>query len=169
MRRFIAGIALGALLFTAGFVEFYHIAGSLHVDGNVVALGKGVFPDSLRTNGPLTTAGCVVNFGKIIGADSLRVLGTIISSKFNTLPDNTTPSVAGGNNWKCTPASGVTITNFTGGTSGQIVHIVFTNGNATLSDAGNLKLLAGFTSSADDAMILLYDGTNWYELNRSVN
>lgn len=148
----------------------YKINSDLNITGNVTATGKGVFADSIRTNGTMTVGnGCVVSYGKIIGGDSLRVNGPLISSKFNTLPDNTTPSVAGGDNWKCTPASPATITNFTGGTSGQVIKVVFTNGNATLSDAGNLKLSAGLVSSADDEITLLYDGTNWFELSRSVN
>jgi hypothetical protein len=167
MRKFIGGLALG-ILFTIGVG--YLINTSLNVTGDVVATGKGVFPDSLRTNGTFTVGnGCFVSFGKIIGGDSLRVNGPIISAKFNTLPDNTTPSVVGGDNWKCTPAGGTTITTFTGGTSGQVIRVVFTNTNATLSDAGTLKLSAAFTSTADDEMTLLYDGTNWYELSRSVN
>lgn len=169
MRKILALLLLLAVCAAFTGLGTYTLNGSLNLNGDLVAQGKGVFPDSLRTNGPLTTAGCVVNYGKIIGADSLRVLGQIISSKFNTLPDNTTPSVAGANNWKCTPAGATTITTFTGGTSGQVVTIVFTNANATLSDAGTLKLNGGFTSTADDVMTLVYDGTNWYEVSRSVN
>jgi len=89
-----------------------------------------------------------------------------------TLADNTTPSVAGGTVFKCTPAGSTTITTFTGGVAGQIITIIFTNANATLQDSGTLKLAGAstnFVSTADDTMVLEYDGTNWFELDRSVN
>lgn len=99
----------------------------------------------------------------------LEVAGAIISNQCPTLPDNTTPTVADVNVCKCSPAGATTITNFTNGQTGQIIYIIFTNANATLSDAGSLKLNGGFTSTADDTMTLVYDGTNWFELARSVN
>jgi len=56
--------------------------------------------------------------------------------------------------------------------AGQIVTIIFTNANATLSDSGTLKLAGAstnFVSTADDTMVLQWDGSNWFELDRSVN
>lgn len=88
---------------------------------------------------------------------------------FSTLPDNATPSVYGCSQWKCNPAGPTTITNFTNGVRGQEIVIIFENNNATLSDAGTLKLNGGFVSTADDTMRLVFDGTNWFELSRSVN
>jgi hypothetical protein len=104
-----------------------------------------------------------------IDSTGVLVAGSVISNVCPTLPDNTTPSVSNVNACKCSPAGATTITNFTNGQTGQIIYIIFTNANATLSDAGNLKLNGGFTSSGDDTMQLIYDGTNWYELARSVN
>lgn len=161
MRR---GIVLG--LFWAMFIAAtYLLNGSLRVNGDVTATGKGVFPDSIRAGAANFTGDCNVNFGKWAVRDSVRAL-YFLASRFNTLPDNTTPSVAGGNNWKCTPSGATTITNFSSGTSGQVITVVFTNGNATLSGS-NLKLNGAFTSTANDAMRLVYDGTNWYETGRS--
>lgn len=66
-------------------------------------------------------------------------------------------------------AGGNTITSITGGTEGQRIIIVFTDALVTLSDASTLKLNGGFTSSADDTITLVYTGTNWFEVARSVN
>lgn len=172
MKKLWAGFFLGAL----NVIIWLVLTGAMKLNapqnivGDVTITGKMTASDSISTPGSATFGnGCIISFGKIIGGDSARVNGSIISAKFNTLPDNTTPSVSGGDNWKCTPAGATVITNFTGGTSGQTIRLVFTNGNATLSDAGNLKLSAGLVSTADDEITLLYDGTNWYELSRSVN
>lgn len=40
---------------------------------------------------------------------------------------------------------------------------------AGFTDGGNLKLNGDFVATADDSIVLQYDGTNWYELSRSVN
>lgn len=40
---------------------------------------------------------------------------------------------------------------------------------AGFTDGGNLKLNGNFVATADDAIVLQYDGTNWFELSRSVN
>ena len=52
--------------------------------------------------------------------------------------------------------------------AGQIT-IIFTDGLTTVDELTNIKLSAAFTSTADDTMTLVYDGTNWYEVSRSVN
>lgn len=39
----------------------------------------------------------------------------------------------------------------------------------TVSDASNLKLAGDFTTSAGDTLTLISDGSNWYEVARSVN
>ena len=39
----------------------------------------------------------------------------------------------------------------------------------TFTDGSNLKLAGNFVTTADDTITLAYDGTNWYEICRSVN
>jgi hypothetical protein len=82
---------------------------------------------------------------------------------------DTSPSVLLFDKWKASNTGATTITTFDDGSIGQEITVLFTNANTTISEAGNIKLSAAFTSSADDAMKLIYDGTNWYELSRSVN
>ena len=40
--------------------------------------------------------------------------------------------------------------------------------NASAND-GNLKLAGNFVTTADDVITMTGDGTNWYEVSRSVN
>jgi len=89
---------------------------------------------------------------------------------FRTFTDaDTTPSVKDGLNFKTANTGPTTITMFDDGGEGQIITVVFTDAVTTLTDGGNLKLAGAFTSTADDTMQLVFDGTNWFELSRSVN
>lgn len=69
----------------------------------------------------------------------------------------------------------VTITGTTGitsitatGHSGAVITLVFAAA-LTVTDGSNLKLASSFTATADDTLTLACDGTNWYEVARSVN
>ena len=56
-------------------------------------------------------------------------------------------------------------------TIGQIIHVLITTGNTTIQAGPNLHLQGGinFSGSVNDVITLLYDGTSWYEVSRSVN
>jgi len=64
-------------------------------------------------------------------------------------------------------------TNFTNiTTTNMITGACFTmifDGALTITDGGNLKLSANYTTSADDTLTVCFDGTNYYETGRSVN
>ena len=64
-----------------------------------------------------------------------------------------------------------TITLFDGGSVGQEITIIFGDVNTTIADGASLHLSGGvnFVSSADDTLKLIYDGSSWYEITRSVN
>jgi hypothetical protein len=69
----------------------------------------------------------------------------------------------------------VTITGATGITSisteghaGHRVTLIFAS-TPTVTDGSNLKLAGNFTATADDTLTLACDGSNWYEVARSVN
>ncbi len=90
--------------------------------------------------------------------------------KFRTFGiGDTTPSVADGETFKTVNTGATSITTFDDGKDGQEILIVFTDVNTTISEAANIKLSAAFTSTADDVMRLIFDGTSWYEVSRSVN
>lgn len=62
----------------------------------------------------------------------------------------------------------VTITSVTAKTAGTIVILQF-DGSLTFTDGSNLKLNGNFSTTADDTITLVSDGTNWYEVGRSAN
>lgn len=53
-------------------------------------------------------------------------------------------------------------------TAGRLLFLRFDN-ILTFTDGNNLKLAGNLVTSADDTITLISDGTNWYELARSVN
>lgn len=85
--------------------------------------------------------------------------GSVASAATITLPDT---------------ATAVTVTGTTGITSvtiapaGRVVVLLFT-ATLTVTDGSNLKLAGNFSATADDTLMLLSDGTNWYEVSRSNN
>jgi hypothetical protein len=84
---------------------------------------------------------------------------------------STTPSVSGTNLLSITNAAATTITNFTNGTQNQVVTIYFNDGNTTIQSNANIRLTGGvdFTGTQYDTLVLLYIGSIWLEISRSVN
>lgn len=61
-----------------------------------------------------------------------------------------------------------TVTNITASYPGRRVTLINTS-TASLADGGNLKLATAGPATADDSISLVCDGTNWFEVGRSVN
>lgn len=103
-------------------------------------------------------------------AGSTLFTGRIVANTITTFGNgDVSPSVYLGNVFKTNNAGATTITTFDDGATGQEISILFTDANTTVSEAGNIRLSAAFTSTADDTMMLMFDGTNWFETSRSVN
>ena len=72
-------------------------------------------------------------------------------------------------------AGGNTVSTITGGVSGQLLVLEFQDVLVTIANdnthaANTIDLVAGNTTFADDATLtLIFDGTSWYEIGRSVN
>lgn len=64
-----------------------------------------------------------------------------------------------------TTITSITATNFQ---SGVVITLIF-DGILTFTDGNNLKLAGNFVTTADDTITLAFDGTNFYEIARSVN
>jgi len=82
--------------------------------------------------------------------------------------DSATPSVAGGNIFYSLNTNPTTITDFTNGTAGQVIYIVFYNANATINTNANIKLAATFNSANTYTLTLMHEGNRWYEIARKV-
>jgi hypothetical protein len=85
-------------------------------------------------------------------------------------PGSTTPSVAGASYMTIINSSPTTITNFTNAIQNQIITLKFDDSNTTINRSNAyLSLGLNFTSSATDTLTLIYIGSLWYEVSRSVN
>lgn len=60
------------------------------------------------------------------------------------------------------------ITNMTVLAAGTMVTLIFDD-VLTFTDGNNLKLAGNFVTTADDTITLMSDGSNWYEVARSIN
>lgn len=60
------------------------------------------------------------------------------------------------------------INSFTGSGPARVITLVFAD-VLTLTDGSNLKLAGNFTTSADDILMGMWDGINFYEISRSAN
>jgi hypothetical protein len=87
-------------------------------------------------------------------------ISTVASAATIALPTDSTVFVISGT------TSITSITAF--GWIGRSATLIF-QGALTLTDGSNLKLGGNFVTTADDAISLTCDGTNWYEVARSAN
>jgi hypothetical protein len=67
-----------------------------------------------------------------------------------------------------------TVATITGGSKGMLLTLLFVDALVTITDnkgttADQVDLSAAFTSTADDTIQLVHNGTNWFEVSRSVN
>jgi hypothetical protein len=85
---------------------------------------------------------------------------------------DTTPTVLGVSYMAISNSGATSITNFTNAVNGQIITLLFTDSNTTVT-RNNAYLLAGlnFTSTANDTLTLIYvsGSSSWYEVCRSLN
>ncbi len=82
-----------------------------------------------------------------------------------------TPSVAGADLYLEANTGSTSITAFLDGAQGQRITVIFTTAFTTIVDATGLQLAGGanFVGSANDVLVLVFSGTVWYEVSRSVN
>jgi hypothetical protein len=76
-----------------------------------------------------------------------------------------------GNSFKIT-GTGTTIDTLvsTGITAGTQITLIFASATVVVGDlTGNINLSAAFASTASATLTLIYDGTNWLEIARSLN
>jgi hypothetical protein len=114
--------------------------------------------------GTTTPAVALDVVGAIATNDSASTLATAATTLAVTSNFATVTGAAGGN----------TVATITGGVTGMRVTLLFVDALVTITDtaaatANTVNLSAAFTSSANDTMELIHNGTKWFEVSRSVN
>lgn len=183
MRTVLLTVAIGVALAAAPLAQtsnFSNIdcSGTLTVDGASTLTGAVSLGSTLSTSSgvtvtagglTVTAGGATVTAGDVTISNGALVLDHDAQALAAAATDI---SVSGVSVITVTGDAGAnTITTMSGGATGQVVTLVFVDALVTMTDGGTLKLngAGNFTSSADDTMTLVYTGTNWYEIARSVN
>jgi len=106
--------------------------------------------------------------GNVSVSNSTAYSGTAIN--FTNIGTSATPDVQFRDIVTLAPASPTTITNFTNGTTDQILKIQATNGNATLQHGSNIVLSGAInhTMASNEVMTFLKAASGWIEISRSV-
>ena len=104
----------------------------------------------------------------ISSAGTVSINKRLVQNTTLTLDDTGTPSISAGNVF--TTGGTTAITAFDNGANGQVIYIVSAH-TVTITDGSALNLsgAANYGMTADDTLTLVFTGTNWYELARSVN
>lgn len=125
------------------------------IDTPAAYTGAGL--QTVRVN----AAGTALEFAGVGGAVTLGAAATTfaITDTFMTITGD-----AGAN----------TLATITGAGAGQILTLLFVDALVTVTDdnthaADSIDLSAAFTSADDTTLQLIYNGTSWYEVSRSVN
>lgn len=150
--------------------DFSFLSGNVTVAGGNLSVAAGTISSSgniSSTAGNIsTTSGTVNTASGNIYTTSGRIYASNTIAFTNA---DTTPSVLSGNNFTTNNSGATSITMFDDGTTNQIIYIQCTETNTTFVDGGNLKLAGNLVCTADDMLVLKFNGTNWYELSRSIN
>jgi hypothetical protein len=138
--------------------------GELRLDSDSV-VGVAVFQNSGNVGIGTTTPSVALDVvGAIATNDSASTLVAAATTLAVTSNFATITGAAGGN----------TVATITGGVAGMRVTLLFVDALVTITDtaaatANTVNLSAAFTSSANDTVELIHNGTKWFEVSRSVN
>lgn len=133
-------------MISSGQVGFTSGAPTASIDSSIRRLSAGVITQ---------TAGTATSIGTMLGGG-----GAVASA--DPLPAFT------GNVFHVTGTTNFTNFTTTNFVTGACATLIF-DGILTMTDGGNMKLSANFTTSPDDTLTVCFDGSNWYEVARSVN
>lgn len=139
----------------------------------VTAIGAATENVALK----LAASGAVTNYA-ILTQGGLSVFGAQMASTATTPPalgaGATTLAVTSNTATVTGHGGGNILATITGGISGMLLTLIFTDANVTITDtaagtADTVNLSAAFTSAANTTLTLRHNGTKWFEVARSVN
>ncbi|TAL45427.1 MAG: hypothetical protein EPN91_02115 [Salinibacterium sp.] len=95
-------------------------------------------------------------------------IGSNVAASFGTAVASASAIVPTGHVFHVTGTTSITSITSTGIAAGTMITIIF-DGILTFTDGNNLKLAGNMSTTADDTITLVFDGTNFYEVARSAN
>ncbi len=132
---------------------------------------QGLITSSLAGRPPTSYNIFDSSFNSIDSTGNWAIQQVLKSATYTT--GTTTPSVLGTNLMYITnnPPTPTIITNFTNGSNGQMLTLIFNDGNTRLSASSLLRLSGGisFNASTNNTLTLINNGSSWLEISRSLN
>jgi hypothetical protein len=97
--------------------------------------------------------------------------GAVLNGTKTYTATDTTPSVKNATSLAIANSGAVSIATFDDGVTGQIINLSFADSNTTIVDGATVQLSGGanFVGTANDSLMLQYNGTLWREISRSLN
>jgi fibronectin-binding autotransporter adhesin len=172
------------------------VTGASQLTGNVTASGTLAVTGASTLTGTVTASNDVSIGGTLSasGAASLSTLSTSGAASLGSLAITNAGTVgsfwnvSAGSTVACSDGGVITMTatyqplsatgtvtpalstTATGVTTGTLLCLVNTSANTiNLADSGTARLAGAWAAGQDDAMWLVFDGTNWVEVSRSDN
>jgi hypothetical protein len=138
----------------------------------LVESGSDEIPSLYQNAGATTTGTTIGQTSNYMNVDrgGRYHFATPISFPPLTKTDDAASFTSGENTFYIlTNANPTTVTNFTNEIAGQFLILLFGNGNTTIQDNADISLRgnANFTGTTGDTMVLISDGTTWYEISRA--
>jgi len=131
-----------------------------------IDIGTGAAAKTVTVGSTNTTSTTTINAGSgavVMGGTVRYSVGSNIASPAGgelTLGEGTYFYITGTNNITSIAAAS--------STAGRLVILRFAD-VLTFTDGNNLKLAGNLATTADDTITMICDGTNWYEVTRSIN
>ena len=144
-------------------------------DAGVINFNNGNYTIT-HSAGLLTTNGALTITGALAGVTNITASGKVSTTLAAiTLAAGAVTFVETSNVMRITgDAGGNTIATITGGVSGQFLILIFMDALVIITDtaaqtADTVNLSAAFTSATGTVLTLMFNGTKWFEVARSVN
>ncbi len=162
------------------------VAGAVSWSGSLSVTGSGAFSTTLSAGATTLGATTVSTLGASGTSSLAAITGTtlvasssVTATKFvatsgisnffkGAAATSATALVPTGNVSHVSGTTNITSIDATGITAGTVLTLIFDD-VLTFTDGNNLKLAGNFVTTADDTITLAFDGTNFYEICRSVN
>ncbi len=97
-----------------------------------------------------------------------RALSTICLKKGSDVASASELSLGEGNVFHVTGTNDIYSISSSDTQEGRVIFLIFDD-SLTVHDGNNLVLAGDFSTSANSVLLLVCDGTNWFEVSRSTN